>query len=33
LTARASLQRPLKHQILTPKDMFEFAQINVHGIR
>jgi hypothetical protein len=33
LTARASLQRPLNHQILTPQDMFEFAQINMHGIR
>src|SRR4051794_16264353 len=32
LTARASLQRPIDNQILTPKDMFDFAKANIKGL-
>lgn len=31
LTAKASLQRPVNKQILTPKDMFDFCQESVKG--
>ena len=32
-TLRASLQRPVSDQILTPKDMFEFCSQTMHGIQ
>ena len=33
LTARASLQRPIKDQILSTKDMFEFCNLEINGIK
>ena len=32
LAAHASLQRPFSDQILTPKQLFDFAEANVDGI-
>lgn len=32
-TARASLQRPYKEQILTPQQFFEFCDKNLSGIK
>jgi hypothetical protein len=31
--ARANLQCPYDKQILIPKDLYEFAQENIHGIK
>lgn len=33
LAARASLQRPSSDQILTPKDLFDFCDQNINGIK
>ena len=32
LAARASLQRPYKHQIMTPRQLYEWASDNIPGI-
>lgn len=32
LAAKASLQRPYEDQILTAEDLFEFGNLNIHGI-
>ena len=32
LTLKASLQRPVSNQILTPQDMFAFCRDNIHGV-
>ena len=33
LTARASLQHPVSSQILSAKQIFEFCQDSIHGIK
>ena len=32
LAAHASLQRPISNQILTPLQLFEFANVEIHGV-
>ena len=33
LTLKASLQRPVSNQIITPRDMFSFCSENISGIQ
>jgi len=32
LAARASLQRPLAHHILTPEALFDYCKCNIEGV-